>query len=485
MKSALLALFFAATAGISPEQQTVLNRITPADLRGNLSFLSSDLLEGRDTPSRGLDIAAEFIASEFRRAGLEPITKDSYFQQADYVEITPDLESFELTVSDGEKTTHLTKDVSVRNVAAADLKEASLYQVKSSSGIPDLSGKAAVLSVPSFRGEGSRENLEAYQNHLKAAREKNPAAIFLIPEGSSRQMGSPGGRLLEAASVAKEPAAPTLTIRDQETAKLLEAGKAHITLHLKAATQKPVQLRNVAGLLRGSDPALAETYVLVTAHYDHIGLTSRGKDHINNGANDDGSGTVSVTELANAFSGMKTHPRRSILFMTFFGEEKGLFGSRYYASHPLFPLKQTVAQINLEQLGRTDDNDGPQVATATFTGFHFSDIPTTFEQAGKATGIKVYNSPANGDDFFSRSDNQSLADAGIPAHTLAVAFEFPDYHAPGDEWQKIDYDNMAKVDRMIALGLMEIANRTDPPKWNEKNGKTEKYVEAWRHLHSN
>ena len=122
------------------------------------------------------------------------------------------------------------------------------------------------------------------------------------------------------------------------------------------------------------------------------------------------------------------------------------------------------------------------MASATFTGFDFSDVPAAFETAGKATGVKVYNNQKNGDDFFARSDNQSLADAGIPAHTLAVAFEFPDYHKVGDEWQKIDFANMAKVDRMIALGLMTMADRAQPPRWNEKNEKTERYVEAARTL---
>jgi Zn-dependent M28 family amino/carboxypeptidase len=206
-------------------------------------------------------------------------------------------------------------------------------------------------------------------------------------------------------------------------------------------------------------------------------------DRIFNGANDDGSGTVSVIELANALAKTNPHPKRSILFMTFFGEEKGLLGSRYYGSHPLIPLKDTIAQVNLEQLGRTDDPAGPQVGTATFTGFGFSDIPATFQAAGQEVGVKVYNNEKNGDSFFARSDNQSLADAGIPAHTIGVAFEFPDYHGVGDEWPKIDYDNMAKVNRMIALGLLHLANNPKLPQWNESNPKTEKYVSAWKALH--
>jgi len=116
----------------------------------------------------------------------------------------------------------------------------------------------------------------------------------------------------------------------------------------------------------------------------------------------------------------------------------GGLGSNYYCQHPIFPVAATVADINLEHMGRTDDTEGPQVSTATFTGFTFSNIPSTFEAAGKELGVKVYSNEKNGDAFFSRSDNQSLADSGIPAHTLCVAFEYPDYHGLGDEWPKVD-----------------------------------------------
>ncbi|MGH9666669.1 MAG: M28 family peptidase, partial [Bryobacteraceae bacterium] len=183
------------------------------------------------------------------------------------------------------------------------------------------------------------------------------------------------------------------------------------------------------GLLRGSDPALKNTYILLTAHYDHIGMKPSGEgDRIYNGANDDGSGTVSVIEIADALSRLKPAPKRSILFMTFFGEEEGGFGSEHYARHPLFPLADTIADVNLEQLGRTDSTDGPQVGTATFTGFDYSDLPEIFQTAGDLTGIKVYKDGKGSDDYFDRSDNQELADAGVPSHTLAVAFDFPGYH---------------------------------------------------------
>ena len=158
---------------------------------------------------------------------------------------------------------------------------------------------------------------------------------------------------------------PLLTVHDPKVLALFDslplgpAKKVTVSVHLDEPVTRPVKVRNVVGLLRGSDPDLKNTYVLVTAHYDHVGnhgAPGEKGDQIYNGANDDGSGTVSVDrDRTRRWPRSRRHPKRSILFMTFFGEEKGLLGSRYYGRHPLVPIKQTVADINLEQVGRTDD----------------------------------------------------------------------------------------------------------------------------------
>jgi hypothetical protein len=379
------------------EIMAALDRISADSLRGHLSFIASDLLEGRNTPSRGLDIAAEYIAAQFRRAGLEPAGdagSGSYFQSSEW-SVGPAKDNFvELAVDDGKQKMR----------ARAD--------------------QLAALGV----------NVEQQSSGAGGA------AAAGGPDGAN---GANGG------------------------------------------SEKPVvKLRNVVGLLRGSDPALKDSYVIVSAHYDHIGVRPAGEgDRINNGANDDGSGTVSVIELASALASLKQRPKRSVVFIAWFGEEKGLQGSRYYARHPVFPLEKTVAMVNLEHLGRTDDSEGPKLNSATLTGFDFTDLGPIFRAAGEKTGVDVYKNEKNSDAFFSRSDNQALADAGIPAHTLCVAFIFPDYHKPGDHWEKIDYANLARVNRTIALALLTIADNAEPPKWNESNPKTAKYVQGWKALH--
>jgi Zn-dependent M28 family amino/carboxypeptidase len=274
---------------------------------------------------------------------------------------------------------------------------------------------------------------------------------------------------------------PRITLHSRPLLKAFEAmpagpSEATLTVHVDAPQERIAKVRNVIGLLRGSDPDLKETYVLLTAHYDHLGTGPRNEsgDRIFNGANDDGSGTASVVEIASALATLKQHPKRSLVFITFYGEEQGLVGSRYYVAHPVVPLTKTVADINLEQLGRTDDTDGPRVSAATVTGFDYSDVGATLRRAGEETGVEVAKHPVKSDGYFGASDNASFARAGIPAHTISVSYMFPDYHGAGDEWEKIDYVNMAKINRMAAVGLLLIADGPAPA-WNKDNPKAESY----------
>ncbi len=335
---ALVAVTTAAppSAPLTRDEQAIVSAVSPAEMKGNLSFLASDLLQGRGTPSPGLDLAAEFIASRFRAAGLEPAGDDGYFQTADWP--------------------------------------------------------------------------------------------------------------------------------------------------LRGDAPKTAKVRNVIGVLRGSDPKLKDTYVMVTAHYDHLGMKKSVEgDLIYNGANDDGSGTVGVIALAEAMAKLK--PRRTIIFMALFGEERGLLGSRYYGEHPLFPVEKTIADINLEQIGRTDDTEGPRVKELSMTGFDYSDIGPMLDKAGAKVGVRVTKHPQFSDAYFGRSDNQSLADQGVPAHTVCTAFEYPDYHRVSDHWDKVDYENLALVTRAAGLGIWQLANSDREPKWNSANPKAARYLAAWNKRH--
>ncbi len=294
--------------------------------------------------------------------------------------------------------------------------------------------------------------------------ERKPALIFLT--------GRDRGPVPAVEEISPE-LAPVIRVTNAEAIEFLNLPEVTVSLHVTASKEAP--LRNVAGILPGSDPSLRDQFVLLTAHYDHLGHTLAGIFH---GANDNASGTVSVIEIARELAALPIRPKRSILFMAFFGEEEGFLGSSYYTHHPLVPLKNTVANINLEQIGRTDDTIPGQKygCRFAFTGPSYTNLPGIMAEAAKAAGVKVeQRQDANG--FFNRSDNYPFALKGIVDSTIAVAFEYPEYHALGDTVDKIDFNNMAKVDRAIAAGIERIADESGVPKWS--GGKaTEKYRNA-------
>ena len=364
-------------------------------MRGHLSFLASDLLEGRDTPSRGLEIAAEYIAAQFRRAGLEPAGDTGYFQNAHLLSVEQAKDGFALELHAKVQTFAIVRDEANYALRAAlTLSRAPVVLVNVDAGPSQekVEGKVVVLELPNFRAPKGRELFGKYQAAMRTLERMKPAAILLLDrDGRSGPGGAPA--IVDASEPVTRP--PTLFLHGKQAMDWYEAVKAGATgaavsLRVPAPTEKPLELHNVIGILRGSDPVLKNTYLLVTAHYDHVGMKAAGEgDRIFNGANDDGSGTVSVIELASALATLRERPKRSIVFMTFFGEERGLLGSRYYAQHPVFPLAQTVADLNLEQLGRTDSTEGPKIKTGNFTGFDFSNLPEIFKEAGEKTGIHI------------------------------------------------------------------------------------------------
>ncbi|HVF67827.1 MAG TPA: M28 family peptidase [Pyrinomonadaceae bacterium] len=522
MPLSALAQTPAQKAEVPARFRAALEQVSAEDMRGHLSFIASDALEGRKTPSRGLDIAAEYIAAQFRRAGLEPAGDDGYFQTANWSLSARDASGFRLSFGGASAAPNVAPEQLGVGFSVAgfnfwepagelSLSGARLLKIDYANAPAGLTreqvaGRVVVTEFPVFPRGDQRLALQMLSEEnafLARMRELGSPLVLSFDRRSERARGGraprvvdpetgSGGRNVPELGFGGSQTAPLVVVHGAEAARFfdsLPAGEAAPTLdaRIPAPAETPVKVRNVAGILRGSDPTLKDTYVIVSAHYDHIGVRegcdASKEDCINNGANDDGSGTVGVMELAAALSKLNPRPKRSILFMTFFGEELGLVGSRYYGRHPLVPLAKTVAQVNMEQIGRTDDKEGPQVGTLAVTGFDFSDVGSALQRAGEATGVKVYKHPTNSDAYFSRSDNQSLADAGVPAHTAGVAFEFPDYHAVGDEWAKVDYANMERVVRAVGLAALLIADDPREPRWNEQNPKTAAYVEAWKKLH--
>jgi hypothetical protein len=477
--------------GQPPLAQRIAAHLRPNDLKADVSFLASDALQGRATPSPGLDLAAEYIAAQFRRAGLEPVGDDGYFQNAAYQSVKPNPEGLEFTL-DTAKAEQGT--VVIQEAVAADLNRAAAFKVMLSDTAAldaltaeQVRGKVLLVEVPDGSGAGGgagggggQAGFQVQRRILTLAGKLEPAMVVMV-RAAARQ-ANPNARVPLRDATA--PKVPILNVWDKAIHDAVAAAKpgpmeATVSAHVATPIVQPVRLRNVAGVLRGADPRLKDTYVIVTGHYDHLGMRPNAQgDGIYNGANDDASGTASVIAVAGALAELEEKPKRTIVFVTVFGEEVGGLGARWYTGHPIFPIAKTVADINLEQLGRTDDSEGPKVAQFNLTGFDYSDIAATFAKAGAATGVQVIKHEKNSDAFFSRSDNATFADAGIPSTTLSVSYVFPDYHQPGDEWQKLDYDNMAKVDVTVALGILEMANSAQAPQWNKENPKTARYVQV-------
>jgi hypothetical protein len=485
--SLAVPLMFAQAWAQVPAAKQIADRITAKGLQADVSFLASDAMQGRGTPSHEQEIAAEFIAAQFRRAGLEPAGDDGYFQSAPYLNVTSNLEGLELTLETGGAVTRLDKSAfSLQNPSALDAKFGAVKVLSDQASLQALTPeqvKSKVLFVEPAEGaaaapSGGRGGMGMGLSPALMATLQPAAVVMLRPSGSQAANGA--ARLREASASA---AVPVFAVWDPALRAALAAAKpgpleGSVTLRVPAPKAEPVKLRNVVGVLRGSDPALRDTYVMVTAHYDHLGVRGAEGDRIYNGANDNASGTACVMEIANALAALPARPKRTLVFIALFGEEMGLVGSRYYGSHPIFPLAKTVADVNLEQMGRTDETSGPRVGQINATGFDFTTITAALGEAGQEFGIKLVKDEKNSDPYFSRSDNQAFADAGVPSHTLSVTYEFPDYHRAGDEWQKIDYENMAKVAQTIALGLSRVADNVEPPRWNAENPKTARYVKA-------
>jgi Iap family predicted aminopeptidase len=438
--------------------------ITPGDIYARISFLASDALKGRDTPSQGLEAAAAYIASEYRRLGLEPQGENgTYFQRYPYTIRTIQAQSARVDITTRDQTTTLKfADDFFAFAGTPDQTSGELIQIadKIEAGIP-LNGRIPVVRI---RGALDRAWRTAVINARNAAKANGASAMIVVLDSTITAADIRTRAGMFATTTGVTPVPTTVFVRADRARDVLGAGaRAQITVPVTEVAHHPP---NVIAVLRGSDPELRNTYVVLSAHMDHIGVSQPNAqgDSINNGADDDASGTAAVVEMAEAFASLPQRPARSIIFLNVSGEEKGLLGSQYFSEHPTVPLTSIVADINIDMIGRNAAD------TVVAIGQDYSSLgPLTQEVARAHPELHLTASRDiwPNERFFFRSDHYNFARKDIPA-IFFFSGVHEDYHRPSDEVEKIDSDKAARIAKLAYYLAREIATRREPPKWTEQ-----------------
>lgn len=476
------------------------NSVTAAGMSKNLHVLASDEYEGRETGKKGQKMAAEYIASQFKAAGIPPYKENTYYQQYPLNLVLPG----PAEVSINKKAYTANKDYysfpgqneqrlliesivfagygiqenSYDDYAAIDAKDKMLMIM---SGEPFSRDSVSLIS------KTKKPSLwTGYQKvKIEKAREKGALALLVVVDDiekgiseNKHRLESPSLKLdlnkkeMTVIYISKAMANAILkkTTIEKVQKKIMSSGKpfteevkARVQITISNTVQK-IEAENVLGYIEGTD--LKEEIVVVTAHYDHLGIDG---NRVFNGADDDGSGTVAVIELAQAFAKAKKEghgARRSLLFMTVSGEEKGLLGSAYYTEHPEFPLKNTVCDLNMDMIGRLDakHEGNPNYVYLIGSDKLSSQLHNISESTNRLySGLELdytFNDEKDRNRFYYRSDHYNFAKHGIP-----VIFYFngvhADYHKETDEVQKIDFNKMEKIARLVFFTAWEIANRNE------------------------
>ena len=447
-------LFLFLPQGSQPAAPVQLARVTEV-----IQYLAADDRLGRDTPSVGLDQSAEFLAKGFAAAGLKGGAADGTFFHV-YTRPGQRLDSgrVQVTVWPVTKAPAAEGGEGPASRAGKDVRLLADTDVRLWSAASEFAGEdLEVLRV------GVDQALERGLN--RRVRGSKPTLLEVDPDSPLWRAAAGTrevlGRGRTAAGPGAAPVPPTLLVRKGA----LPPGDLHANVQLPAPEAVELKLRNVVAVLPGG--ARKDEYVMFSAHYDHIGvnLPVRG-DAVNNGADDDASGTTAVLTLAEAFArtGKDAPLPRSLLFVCFSGEEKGLLGSRAFAETPPLPLDHVAVDFNLEMLGRPQPG---KERCAWITGSDLSDFQDLVKPGLQRAGVTVIDFAMAGQ-LFGQSDNYSLAQKGVVAHSISAGSLHQDYHQPSDEVQKLDLPHMTAVINGIFAAGQDLARAEARPAWTEK-----------------
>lgn len=488
-----LGFFFLLFIGIisaQAQQEEIMIKyaddIDQQEMKEILTILASDALEGRETGERGQKMAAAFIAHYFERIGLQPVVPIknglSYYQKFALESSKPSLTYLKangIAYNNGEELLYYGS----ADMSSVEENEAVFvgYGGDNDYDAVNTTGKIVVIYAPEGGFRQWRElNTKAYDN--------GAALVIIIPKSTDEDFNALskqyGHYLLNSRLGLKKEkvngnngsflVSPSIATAILNTSfdKLLKSIEDNKLSKIKGGTIeyftsrdiKKVGTENILGFLEGSDKK--DEIVIITAHYDHIGKSG---DKINNGADDDGSGTTAVLKIAKAFVKAKNDgygPRRSILFMTVTGEEKGLLGSEYYTNNPIFPLEQTVVDLNIDMVGRIDKAHEEDREFVYLVGSDrlSSELHDLSEKANSTfTNLSIdytYNDEDHPDRIYYRSDHWNFA-----KHNVPIIFYFngvhEDYHKPSDTVDKIEFDLLQKRAQLVFYTAWVVANRDD------------------------
>jgi Peptidase family M28 len=486
---ALVLLFLApiaASAQMAGSTSSAVASITADDIHHRIGVIADDSMRGRDTPSPELDEVAEYIAQQFASFGLAPGgDRGSYLQRYPIDVVQFNVAASSVAVAGGP-TWAFGPDVVRRFGNLEGTVDGPVVVV-------DGTGDAAALADADLSNKvvlWVQGNAGQSRQLYRALSQTSPKAVVSIVQRGDAQWSGfavAQGQHQSRVGGASGSGSAWIEVRDRTIASALSrygydlaAARGHqdhavrltpldemrITIHMESRVLEHETAPNVVGILEGSDPALRNQYVVFSGHMDHVGVGQPvNGDSIWNGADDDASGTIGVVELAQAFSMLDPAPKRSMIFLTVSGEEKGLWGSAYFASHPAAPIEEIVADLNMDMIGRNWRD------TIVVIGKEHSDLGATLNRVNaehpelEMTAIDDIWPEEN---FYSRSDHFNFARRGVP-----ILFFFngthPDYHRPSDELDKIDAEKESRIVKLVFYLGLDVANAARRPQWNPES----------------
>ncbi len=494
----LLALLApVSTAAQQPGVEEAVRTITADDYAWRVGVIAHDSMGGRDTPSEGLDKTAEWIASEFRRMGLRGGAQDGGFiQRYPLTSVVVDetrsmLRAGSITLTYGADVLPL-QGVSASGEATAALVLVSGSTRVSSSLAEEVRGRHAVIVLAEDASGLDRTLFQL----VSAVRNAGARSVSVTNSTDNARWTADAKRSLrpavskgwgESRDRAEAPFRPLLQIRISSLERLLagrgvelpalqsRAGDAvrvdvvdgvRVTLTQRVSSQE-ITAPNVIGILDGSDAELKLEHVVFSGHMDHVGIGTpdQNGDSIFNGADDDASGTVAVIEIAEAMVALPTAPKRSMVFLLVSGEEKGLWGSEWYAENPSVPMDRLVANLNTDMVGRNWTD------TIVAIGKEHSDLGETLDRVNgdhPELRMTAIDDIWPEERFYFRSDHYNFARKGVP-----ILFFFngthDDYHGRDDEPERIDAEKAARIARLVFYLGVDIGNARERPEWNPES----------------